>query len=235
MSQLLVAYLRVSTQRQGQSGLGLEAQDEAVRCYAAKTQQQIIATFVEIEGGAVKDRPELSAALDLCRKRKAILLIARLDRLSRSLSFVAQLLDANVEIRAADMPEANRMMLQMLAVFAEHERRLIGERTKAALAAAKARGVILGRNGKVLGAQHAAAAREHAITLGPVIRQAQEQGATTCREMAAFLNSEGILSRERGQWHPASVARVLHRLRDSGQMIGGDRPRPDLFGDRSLL
>jgi DNA invertase Pin-like site-specific DNA recombinase len=217
MQQTLVAYLRVSTQRQGQSGLGLEAQEEAVKAYAARTDQQIIATFTEVESGTVKDRPELSAALDLCRKRKAVLLIARLDRLSRSLAFIAQLLDANVEIRAADMPEANRMMLQMLAVFAEHERRLIGERTKAALAAAKARGVVLGRNGKVLGETHAAAAQEHAITLGPLIGRARDQGAKTCREMAAFLNSESIPSREGGRWHPASVARVLRRLQPFSQ------------------
>ena len=130
---MFVAYLRVSTQRQGQSGLGLEAQEEAVRGYAARTNQQIVATFVEVESGATKDRPELQAALDLCRKRKAALLIARLDRLSRSVAFVAKLLDANVEIRAADMPEANRMVLQVLAVFAEHERRLIGQRTKVSI------------------------------------------------------------------------------------------------------
>jgi len=155
--------LRVSTQRQGASGLGIEAQAEAVERYAALVGQPIVATFTEIESGAATDRPELTKALALCRQHKGVLLIARLDRLSRSLAFVAQLLDANVEIRAADMPEANRMMLQMLAVFAEHERRLIGERTKAALAAAKMRGVRLGKNGAVLAAARKAEAIEAAI------------------------------------------------------------------------
>ena len=144
---MLVAYTRCSTQRQGISGLGLEAQQEAIERYAASIDQPVIATFTEIESGAARARPQLAAALDLCRRRKAVLLIARLDRLSRSLAFVAQLLDANVEIRAADIPSANRMMLQMLAVFAEHERQLISQRTKAALAAAKVRGVKLGAHG----------------------------------------------------------------------------------------
>ena len=216
MTQPLIAYLRVSTQRQGQSGLGLEAQEEAVRSYASRTNQTIISTFVEVESGAVKDRPQLGAALELCRKRRAVLLIARLDRLSRSLAFVAQLLEADVEIRAADMPDATRMTLQILAVFGEHERRLIGERTRAALAAAKARGVVLGRHGRVLGAQHNAAAREHAATLEPLIRRAQSEGAITCRAVAAFLNAGGILTREGGRWHPASVARVLRRLEATG-------------------
>jgi DNA invertase Pin-like site-specific DNA recombinase len=154
----LVAYTRVSTGKQQASGLGLEAQQEAIEQYARRTGEPILATFTEVESGAVRDRPELAAALDLCRRKKAVLLIARLDRLSRSLAFVAQLLDANVEIRAADMPEANRMMIQMLAVFAEHERRLIGERTRQALAAAKARGVQLGANGAVLAERHRAEA-----------------------------------------------------------------------------
>ncbi|MGE0630312.1 MAG: recombinase family protein [Hyphomicrobiaceae bacterium] len=209
---MFVAYLRVSTQRQGASGLGLDAQREAVERYAGSVNQAVIATFTEIESGAVKQRPELAAALDMCRRRKAVLLIARLDRLSRSLSFVAQLLDANVEIRAADMPEANRMMLQMLAVFAEHERRLIGARTKAALAAAKARGVQLGRQGKVLAERHRTAAVSYALEIEPHIFRARSAGATTCQSIAAFLNVQGLPSREGGCWHPASVGRVLRRL-----------------------
>jgi DNA invertase Pin-like site-specific DNA recombinase len=209
---MFVAYIRVSTQRQGASGLGLEAQQEAVEAYARTTGHPVIATFTEIESGAAKDRPQLAAALDLCRRRKAVLLIARLDRLSRNLAFVAQLLDANVEIRAADMPEANRMMLQMLAVFAEHERRLISERTKAALAAAKARGVRLGSHGAVLAAKHRQAATAFALSVAGEITACRDRGATTCAAIAAAMNEKGLRSRDGGRWHAASVARVLVRL-----------------------
>ena len=206
-----VTYLRVSTQRQGQSGLGLEAQQEAVARHAAATGQDIIATFTEIESGTVKERPRLAAALDLCRRRKAVLLIARLDRLSRSLSFIAALLDANVEIRAADMPEANRMMLQMLAVFAEHERKMIGDRTRAALAAAKARGVVLGAHGKVLAKRNADEAIAFAVEMREAIARARDAGASSLSEIAAALNSAGVRSRAGGKWHPASVSRVIAR------------------------
>lgn len=209
---MFVAYLRVSTQRQGASGLGLEAQQEAIDRHAGVAQMPVIATFTEVESGAVKDRPELSKALQTCRQKKAVLLIARLDRLSRSLSFVAQLLDANVEIRAADMPEANRMMLQMLAVFAEHERRLIGERTKAALAAAKARGVKLGANGAVLADQNRARAMEFAQALRAEVEDCRADGVTTLRQLADALNARGVKAPEGGGWHPASARRLLHRL-----------------------
>jgi DNA invertase Pin-like site-specific DNA recombinase len=209
---MLVAYLRVSTQRQGISGLGLEAQQEAIEAHARASGLPIIATFTEIESGTVNDRPQLTEALQLCRRRKAVLLIARLDRLSRSLSFVARLLDANVEIRAADMPEANRMVLQMLAVFAEHERRLISERTKAALAAAKARGVRLGVHGAVLARQHRHAAEEYAEGLRGQDAECWAEGAASCRQLAAALNSRGIRSRSGGRWHAASVSRLLTRL-----------------------
>lgn len=207
-----VAYLRVSTQRQGDSGLGIEAQTEAVTRYAAQVGEPIVATFVEVESGAKKARPQLVAALSMCRRQKAVLLIARLDRLSRSLSFVAQLLDADVDIRAADMPEANRLLLQMLAVFAEHERRLIGERTKAALAAAKARGVKLGANGAELANRYRREAKAYAETLRDEVIECQQSGTITCRGIAESLNAKGIASRAGGKWHATSVSRLLARL-----------------------
>ena len=206
-----IAYLRVSTQRQGQSGLGIEAQREAVEQHASKVSEPIIATFTEIESGTLKDRPELAAALRECRRTKSILLIARLDRLSRSLSFIAQLLEAGVEIRAADMPEANRMMLQMLAVFAEHERRLISERTKAALAAAKARGVKLGTNGKRLARKHHEEAAAFAQSIAPIILPIAARNLSL-RGIAEELNAIGLVSRGGGKWHPGSVSRVLSRV-----------------------
>lgn len=208
-----IAYLRVSTQRQGQSGLGIEAQREAVERYAAGVSEPIRATYTEIESGMLKDRPELAAALKECRRTKSVLLIARLDRLSRSLSFIAQLLEAGVEIRAADMPEANRMMLQMLAVFAEHERRLISERTKAALAAAKARGVALGTNGERLAKAHREGAKIFAQSLAPIVLPLAAQQMST-RRIAEELNARGLVSRDGGRWHPGSVVRLLSRLRE---------------------
>lgn len=209
---MIVAYLRVSTQRQGVSGLGLEAQQDAIERYATTTGQPVVATFTEIESGAAKDRPQLAAALDLCRRRKAVLLIARLDRLSRNLAFVAQLLDANVEIRAADMPEANRMMMQMLAVFAEHERRMISDRTRAALAAAKARGVRLGANGAALAQVERNGAVAFARTVEPMVHQARSDGAKSARQIADALNRMRVSSRDGGRWHPSSVTRLLRRL-----------------------
>lgn len=206
-----IVYLRVSTQRQGQSGLGIEAQREAVEQYAARVSEPILATYTEIESGAHKHRPELAAALRECRRTKSVLLIARLDRLSRSLSFIAQLLEAGVEIRAADMPEANRMMLQMLAVFAEHERRLISDRTKAALAAAKARGVKLGSNGRQLARKHQDEAAAFAQSIAPIILPIAGQNVSL-RGIAEELNAMGLASREGERWHPGSVARVLSRV-----------------------
>jgi DNA invertase Pin-like site-specific DNA recombinase len=206
-----IAYLRVSTQRQGQSGLGLEAQRQAVERHAARASEPILGTFTEIESGAQKDRPELAAALRECRRAKSVLLIARLDRLSRSLSFIAQLLEAGVEIRAADMPEANRMMLQMLAVFAEHERRLISERTRAALAAAKIRGVELGVNGKRIAGLNRDEAIVFAQSMGPIVLPLAAKGMSL-RSIADELNANGLVSREGGKWRPGSVARVLSRL-----------------------
>lgn len=175
-----ITYCRVSTGRQQQSGLGIEAQQEAIQRYAGQTDSTIIAEYVETESGAKSDRPQLAKALAHCRRAKATLLIARLDRLSRSLSFVAQLLDANVEIRCADMPEANRLLLQMLAVFGEHERQMIRERTKAALAAAKARGTILGAHGKVLAAKHRAQAQAHAEACAPLSCRLGRRAACRC-------------------------------------------------------
>lgn len=207
-----VIYLRCSTGKQQASGLGIAAQREAVERYAAQTGGTIIAEYMETESGAKSDRPQLAKALAHCRRAKATLLIARLDRLSRSLSFVAQLLDANVEIRCADMPEANRFLLQMLAVFGEHERQMIRERTRAALAAAKARGTVLGANGKVLAAKHKAEAQAHAEGLRPAILQARAAGCVSLLEIADFLTAQGHQTAWGGQWYPMTVRRVLDRL-----------------------
>ena len=139
-----VAYYRVSTDRQGKSGLGLDAQREAVTSYLNGGSWQLVQELVEVESGKRADRPQLAAALAACRKHKAKLVIAKLDRLSRNLAFIATLMDSGVEFVAVDNPHANRLTVHILAAVAEHERVMISERTKAALAAAKARGTQLG-------------------------------------------------------------------------------------------
>ncbi len=207
-----IVYLRCSTGKQQVSGLGIEAQREAVERYAGQIGGLVIAEYTETESGAKSDRPQLAKALAHCRRAKATLLIARLDRLSRSLSFVAQLLDANVDIRCADMPEANRLLLQMLAVFSEHERQMIRDRTKGALAAAKARGVTLGANGKILAAHNKAAAQLHAESLRPVISDAWSLGLSTLPQIADYLDSKGCNTVSGGKWHPMTVKRILDRL-----------------------
>ena len=207
-----VVYLRCSTGKQEQSGLGIEAQREAVQRYASQIGSIILDEFVETESGAKANRSQLTKALTLCRKSNAILLIARLDRLSRSLSFVAQLLDANVDIRCADMPEANRLLLQMMAVFSEHERQMIRDRTKAALAAAKARGVKLGTHGKVLAAANHKDAMLHAEALRAAIRDARSSGCETLTQIACYLTENGHETAGGGPWHPMTVKRVLKRL-----------------------
>lgn len=207
-----VSYLRVSTARQGTSGLGLEAQREAVQRFAQHAQRPIVAEFVEIESGRIKDRPQLSAALTECRTAKATLLIAKLDRLARNVAFVSSIMDSGVEFVATDAPFANRLMVHILAAFAEHERDLISQRTKAALAAAKARGVVLGANGKKLAQRASKAAVEAAEVYREPITQIVATGARSARQVAIALNAAGVPSRAGGRWHSANVLRTMKRL-----------------------
>lgn len=134
-----VAYYRVSTARQGQSGLGLDAQRTAISGFL-QDHGELVAEFMEVGSGRKNDRPQLAAALDLCLRRRAVLVIAKLDRLARNVAFVARLMESGAEFVAVDNPHANKLMVHMLAAFAEHERDQISVRTVAALAAAKARG-----------------------------------------------------------------------------------------------
>jgi DNA invertase Pin-like site-specific DNA recombinase len=210
--QRFIAYYRVSTDRQGRSGLGLDAQREAVSQFLAGRTASVIAEFVEIESGSKSDRPELREALDACRREKATLLIAKLDRLARSVAFISALMEARTNFLAVDMPHASRLVLHVMAAFAEHEREMIRERTKAALAAAKARGVRLGANGAVLAARQRDEATAFALKIEGAVRQVMEAGAHTTGEIAEALNRQGLASRQGGRWHPASVARVIRRL-----------------------
>jgi DNA invertase Pin-like site-specific DNA recombinase len=207
-----ITYYRVSTDRQGRSGLGLDAQRETVRQFLAGRTTSVIAEFVEVESGGRDDRPKLREALAACRAGKATLLIAKLDRLARSVSFVAGLMDGDTDFVAVDMPHASRFVLHIMAAVAEHERQIIGERTKAALAAAKARGVRLGINGAALAARHKAEATVYAVGVRAAIGAAIQGGARTTRQIAEMLNKSGLPSRQGGRWHPANVARNVRRL-----------------------
>jgi DNA invertase Pin-like site-specific DNA recombinase len=210
-----IAYHRVSTEKQGRSGLGLEAQREAVERYLNGGGWQLLAEYTEIETGkganALDKRPQLRAALDHARKAKATLVIAKLDRLARNVHFISGLIEQRVPIVAADMPDADITMLQIYAVMAEREARVIGERTKAALAAAKARGTALGTHGKVLAKKHQAEAYDRLAPVADVLR-ALKGGGLSVRSIAATLNERGVASPGGGRWHLANTHAALRRL-----------------------
>jgi DNA invertase Pin-like site-specific DNA recombinase len=207
-----VLYFRVSTSKQGISGLGLDAQRSAVQQFLSARPAKVISEFVEVESGGKDDRPRLREALACCRSHKSTLIIAKLDRLARSVKFVSDLMDGDVDFLAVDMPTASRFVLHIMAAVAEHERHVISARTKAALASAKARGTILGKNGKVLAAVRKADAIEFSAGIKNAVKIARIEGAKTMREVASSLNMQGVPARQGGQWHACSVSRLLKRL-----------------------
>ena len=209
---LYVSYCRVSTSRQGISGLGLEAQQQAVEGYVQQVTGDIVARYVEVESGASKRRPQLEAALAECRKRKAILLIAKLDRLARNVAFISALMEAGVDFVAADLPYANKLILHIMSAFAEFEREQISARTVAALAAAKRRGVRLGTYGQVLARVNRAESLKHAGRVSPSIEVARSEGCVTLQSIADYLNKSGVETAKGGRWHATSVRRILERL-----------------------
>ncbi len=213
-----IAYYRVSTIKQGQSGLGLEAQQAAVAAYLRGGTSSLIGEFTETETGkganALDTRPQLRTALEACRKHRATLLIAKLDRLARNVHFVTGLLETGCEFVAADMPQANKVMIQMHAVMSEWERDQISARTKAALAAAKARGVVLGASGRAnlkrnLEARQDAA-NAFAERLSGIITGFKAAGMSQ-RQMMVQLNTLGICAARGGEWSLAQVQRLLKR------------------------
>lgn len=215
-----VAYYRVSTQKQGKSGLGLEAQKASVAAFIGSG--ELVAEFEEVESGKNNERPALAAALATCRLHRAVLVIAKLDRLARDAHFLLGLEKAGVEFVAADMPSANRLTVGIMAMVAEEERRAISARTKAALAAAKARGVKLGGirdNSATIGekgragsaAVRAEKAASRAADVLPIIRALQAEGAASLRQIADGLNARNIPTARGGQWQAVQVQRVLAR------------------------
>jgi DNA invertase Pin-like site-specific DNA recombinase len=217
-----VAYYRVSTEKQGRSGLGLEAQQEAVRSYLNGGSWQLMAEVVEVESGRKNDRPRLAEALRLCRLHGAVLIIAKLDRLARNVAFISNLMESGVEFTAVDFPQANRLTVHILATVAEHEREMISRRTKDALAAAKARGARLGGNrGKVhlvarkgalaSAVVRTARAKRWAADIGPIVEDIRASGAVSLRQIAAALNERHIRTARGGEWSAVQVQRVLNR------------------------
>jgi DNA invertase Pin-like site-specific DNA recombinase len=211
-----VAYARVSTARQGKSGLGLEAQQAAINAFLREGDRLLTPPFVEVESGKRNDRPELDKALNRCKLTGATLLVAKLDRLSRNAAFLLTLRDSGVGFVAADMPDANNLTVGIMALVAQQEREAISKRTKEALAAAKASGKLLGgwRGGPVVDHQRGVAARQEKAAafnarVGQAIAELQTQGVNGLAAIAEGLNEQGVLTSRGGRWQATQVARVL--------------------------
>lgn len=226
MVQAFIPYYRVSTKKQGDSGLGLESQQATVEAYAKQTGAIIIGMYTEVESGKRSDRPQLAKALSHARRSKATLVVAKLDRLSRNVAFLSALMESKVPFLACDNATANKLTLHILVAMAEHEAEMISKRTKDALAAYKARGGLLGgqleqcRNltheARMKGAQRsgevvAGKAREAYTDLMPVLAEMKSDGFSL-REIAAKLNAEGHTTRRGKPWNPVQVSRVVGRV-----------------------
>jgi DNA invertase Pin-like site-specific DNA recombinase len=213
-----VAYYRVSTDKQGKSGLGLDAQKAAVRQRLNGGPWKLVDEYTEIESGKRTKRPQLQAALAACKKQKAKLVVAKLDRLARNVKFLLTLIDSGVEVLFGDMPQVTgamgRFMLTSMAAVAELEAGLVSERTKAGLAIAKQRGVKLGATGMHLAVKHRKEAKERAKRLAPVLHDMQQRGLSM-RAMAAELTKHKIPTPRGGTWHPQLVSRIVQRLAKS--------------------
>jgi DNA invertase Pin-like site-specific DNA recombinase len=224
-----ISYLRVSTDKQGRSGLGLEAQRAAVESYLNGGRWTLAAEYLEAESGKRSDRPKLAKALAHAKAIGATLVFAKLDRLTRNVDLLRALVASAVDLVFCDLPHVppgamGRFLLTQMASVAELEAGLISERTKAALAAAKARGVKLGNpngaralRGKQTGNAHAVAAvkanaERRAGNLVAIVNDIRSQGLTSVRAIAAELNARGVLTPRGGEWHPTSAARLLSRL-----------------------
>jgi DNA invertase Pin-like site-specific DNA recombinase len=235
-----VSYLRVSTDKQGRSGLGLEAQRDAVARYLNGGRWKLVAEYVEVESGKRNSRPQLQAAIGHAKATGAKLVIARLDRLARNLHFVSSLQERGVDFVAADMPDANRLTIHIIAAVAEAVGRTISENTKTALAAAKARGVKLGNpygaralRGKQVGNANAVAklkadATQRAMDLAGIVNTLRSKGITSVRSLADALNEQGIRAPRGDAWHPTAVSRLLKRLSAHaanalGRTLAGER------------
>jgi DNA invertase Pin-like site-specific DNA recombinase len=208
-----VSYYRVSTDKQGESRLGLEAQREAVQRYARDNGLHILNEYTEIESGRNDHRPVLHAAIEVCKAKNALLLIAKLDRLGRNVAFISKLMESRVEFIAVDNPHATKLILHVLAAFAEHERDLISRRTKEALKIAKSRGVKLGRNAAILAKANKIKSVEFAKSMKPTIQKIKANGNETIRSIASELNRLKVKTATgKGKWHNHTVYRLLKQI-----------------------
>jgi len=218
----VVSYIRVSTDKQGKSGLGIEAQREAVARFAAAEGLEVVAEYVEVETGkgsdALERRPQLAAALAAARKLKSHVVVAKLDRLSRDVAFISGLMAHKVGFIVAELgADCDPFMLHIYAALAEKERHLISARTTAALAAKKAQGAVLGNRTNLAEAQALGVARVRAAADGfaanvlPIVRQIQSSGVRTPKAIAEALNARGVRTARGGQWHPTTVRNLLAR------------------------
>jgi DNA invertase Pin-like site-specific DNA recombinase len=209
-----VAYYRVSTQRQGKSGLGLDAQQTAVKSYCKANGHQLSNEIVEVKSTR-KYQIRLFEALQLCKKLNATLMVARLDRLGRDVEHIARLVKSEVEIVVVDNPHATRFTIHILAAVAEEQRQRISETTKEALQAAKKRGVVLGKNGTALAVENKLIAEKFARKLAPLIRRLANKGIRTVRAIAIELNRKEVPTfRREGKWHPSTVYVLMNRLKE---------------------
>jgi len=215
VAEKVVCYYRVSTARQGESGLGLEAQREAVSRFLSYRDAVVVAEYTETESGRRSNRPELEAALGVCRKKRATLVIAKLDRLARNVHFISGLLESGVNFLAADQPTKDRFMLHIQAAFAEEEARKISVRTKEALAAAKRRGVDIGATGRKLAKRHRAEAMKKAESYLGIVRVVRAGGAKTTKEVMEELNRREVLTPGGSKtWHYSNTYKLLKRLEE---------------------
>jgi len=230
----IVAYLRVSTAKQGHSGLGLEAQQAAITGYAQAVGVPVEKTFTEVESGKLNERPELEKALHLAKVTGATLVIAKLDRLSRNARFLLTLMESGVNFIAADMPGANNFTVSIMALVAQQEREAISKRTKEALAAAKVRGTKLGNPNGASALRRAAKgntaslgairgkADSHAKDLEPILAALKAEGVTSLGKIAEALTARGMKTPRGGSWHKSSVKNLLKRI-DASSLSEGTR------------
>lgn len=214
-----ITYLRVSTQKQGESGLGLEAQRNTVKIHAQQKKADIIAEFVEVESGKKNDRPKLTEAIQYAKENNAILLIAKLDRLSRNAGFIFKLRDTGVQFECCDIPDANTLTIGIFATVAQHERERISERTRQALAAKKARGERLGKpdnlddSARIKGAQanKMKAEQNEANKRAKLMAVSLRQSGKSFQQIANELNSNGFYTPTGKHWNVGSLNRLVNR------------------------
>jgi len=214
MKTRFVSYYRVSTDKQGMQGNGMEAQKQAVQRYLASLDCELVGSFEEVESGAINKRPQLTAAIQLAKTKKAILCIAKLDRLSRNAAFLLQLQDSGVDFVACDMPNADKLSVGIIALLAQRERELISQRTKAGLAVAKQRGAKLGNPNAADAwelAQRAIQERktQFAKAAVKIIREIQSTGVESLNRIAECMNKRGEKTPRGGNWTATAVKRVI--------------------------